>query len=272
MKLGKKESLIVKFFGLTFLITWIPWFIAVISKQKQGDFLVNLFIALGGIGPTVAALIMLYKNNELNDLKKDYWKRVLNFKAIKIKYYLIIFFLPPVVYILSIMVTSIFESRNYQFIGFSNSSNSISGIISFIIFTLIFGPIPEELGWRGIGLDLLTTKFNRLKASLILAFIWALWHIPLFFINGTYQNTKVFYSFGTFIYVGGLFCNTFILTWLYYKTNKRILAAILYHFMINYTGLILNISEFSQLFSLFLLSIIIIVSIKKEKNFWLEIN
>jgi len=50
---------------------------------------------------------------------------------------------------------------------------------------LISGPISEELGWRGIVLESFQRKWSPLRSTLTLAVIWGIWHLPLFFLNGT---------------------------------------------------------------------------------------
>jgi hypothetical protein len=57
---------------------------------------------------------------------------------------------------------------------------------TFIILTVAAG-IGEEFGWRGFLLPRLQTRHNALISSLIVGVIWAIWHIPLFFIKGTGQ-------------------------------------------------------------------------------------
>ena len=57
---------------------------------------------------------------------------------------------------------------------------------TFIILTVAAG-IGEEFGWRGFLLPRLQTRHNALVSGLIVGVIWAIWHIPLFFIKGTGQ-------------------------------------------------------------------------------------
>ena len=56
------------------------------------------------------------------------------------------------------------------------------------LLVLILAAIFEEVGWRGYGMDSLRKNKNYFTATLIFAGLWALWHLPLFFIQGTYQN------------------------------------------------------------------------------------
>jgi membrane protease YdiL (CAAX protease family) len=47
--------------------------------------------------------------------------------------------------------------------------------------TFLGGPIGEEPGWRGYALPRLEAAFGAIPGTLILAVLWALWHLPLFF-------------------------------------------------------------------------------------------
>lgn len=82
-----------------------------------------------------------------------------------------------------------------------NYDSAVVSLISFIAYIFIFGPLPEDLGWRGYVLDELQERMNAVVASLVLGTLWAIWHLPLFFMNGTYQNEM---GFGTAAF--GQFC------------------------------------------------------------------
>src|SRR5512138_1903946 len=57
----------------------------------------------------------------------------------------------------------------------------------FILYIIAAG-IGEEFGWRGFLLPRLQTRHNALVSSLIIGVMWAIWHIPQFFIQGTFQH------------------------------------------------------------------------------------
>ena len=65
-------------------------------------------------------------------------------------------------------------------------TNPVS-FLGFLLLMILGGPLAEELGWRGFARDPLQKGRSALSASLILGVIWALWHLPLFFIEGTSQ-------------------------------------------------------------------------------------
>ena len=45
------------------------------------------------------------------------------------------------------------------------------------------GPLGEELGWRGFLYPIITEKYGWLASAFIVGVIWALWHLPLWFIE-----------------------------------------------------------------------------------------
>jgi uncharacterized protein len=51
--------------------------------------------------------------------------------------------------------------------------------LSVIIFFFVFfvGAIGEEVGWSGYVTDPLQNQYGAFKASIIIGFIWAIWHI-----------------------------------------------------------------------------------------------
>ncbi|MGC9333827.1 MAG: CPBP family glutamic-type intramembrane protease [Anaerolineae bacterium] len=46
--------------------------------------------------------------------------------------------------------------------------------VPFALFILAFGPLPEELAWRGYALDGLQAKWTALTSSVILGVAWTL--------------------------------------------------------------------------------------------------
>ena len=105
-------------------------------------------------------------------------------------------------------------------------SNPFLILVYFVTALLFQGPLQEEFGWRGYALDRLQARFNALNSSIILGFMWGLWHLPFFLIG-----TDVIYLYG---FVPLLFSDilfAILLTWLYNNTGGSILVALIFHAM-----------------------------------------
>lgn len=101
----------------------------------------------------------------------------------------------------------------------------------FILFTIAAG-IGEEFGWRGFLLPRLQTRHNALVSSLIIGVMWAIWHIPLSFIPGTFQHDlqsqagllPAILAYSVFVIVSSIW-----FTWIFNNTRGSVLLAAVMH-------------------------------------------
>src|SRR5205823_1578938 len=96
------------------------------------------------------------------------------------------------------------------------------------VFIFLFIGLGEEPGWRGFALPRLQQKHTPLFASLILAPIWALWHLPLL---GNEFPLAVIPAF-----LISLLGGTLIQTWLFNRTKGSVFAQMLFHATVNTAG------------------------------------
>jgi len=95
----------------------------------------------------------------------------------------------------------------------------------------------SQPGWRGYALDGLQARRTALAASLVLGFAWALWHLPLFLVKGTWQAEQI--GLGTerfWLYLGTMVMEAVLYTWIYNNTGRSTPSAILFHFVGNAFG------------------------------------
>jgi uncharacterized protein len=95
---------------------------------------------------------------------------------------------------------------------------------------MVVNGLGEETGWRGFLLEQLLPGQHRFKATLVVGCLWALWHLPLFWLNASMA------SMGWLTILGWLFaliCGAFILTQVYLTTGHSILCAALWHVAFN---------------------------------------
>lgn len=90
------------------------------------------------------------------------------------------------------------------------------------------GPLGEEIGWRGFLLPRFLDLWSPARASWILGAIWAVWHLPAFFISGLPQN-----ALALPVFLVGAVALCILMTWLFLVTNGSLLIAVLAHRLAN---------------------------------------
>jgi membrane protease YdiL (CAAX protease family) len=102
--------------------------------------------------------------------------------------------------------------------------NPLALIPTFLFILLLGGPLQEEFGWRGYALPQLQARWGVVGASLILGMIWALWHVPFWYMEGAGMGGTPLPIY--LLYTIGL---TGVMTWLHTTTGGSLFAAILMH-------------------------------------------
>jgi membrane protease YdiL (CAAX protease family) len=101
-------------------------------------------------------------------------------------------------------------------------------LVNFVVILFTGGPLQEEFGWRGYALPRLQSRFNALVSSVIVGFMWGLWHLPYFFIG-----TELTYAYGIIPQIITAILLSILLTWLFNNTGGSILVSLLFHNMFN---------------------------------------
>ncbi|WP_303972460.1 CPBP family intramembrane glutamic endopeptidase [Streptococcus merionis] len=168
---------------VTFIITWgLSWGLIPIFKLSLSSSLGNLLYLIGGYGPTIAAFFCL-KDKSWKEIKKflfhpnkGSWRYLLGFLLL-------------------------------QIVVIGLSSRQSSGRVPLHLLpilllqaTTLFGG-NEELGWRGVMQPLLEQKLPFTLTTVTTGSVWAVWHLPLWFINNSIQSQFPFYQFAIYAIV-----------------------------------------------------------------------
>jgi len=136
---------------------------------------------------------------------------------------------------------------------------------------ILLAPTFEELGWRGYGMDSLRAKFGMMKATLLFSVLWAMWHVPLFFIDHYYQHGL--WNMGP-VYVANFFVSilpaAILLNWVYYKNSRSIVAAILFHMATDVTAEAFQTEQFTKCIWTGVLLVISILVIASDRAFFFD--
>ena len=222
----------LRFYVTCFSVTWIFWITAaIISRSENDNGLSTLLMLFGLMAPAVTAVITVLTSGS-RALKQDLKRKLVGFYRIKPLSILVAILGFAVVVALSILLSTLFGQSLDQFAFTEDFSFSIGGTSALL--TILLAATIEEVGWRGYGEDSVAAYFSWFTESIIFGFVWASWHLPLFWIGGTYhyglKELGVGYVLNFLISVVPM---GFLTTWVYVKNNRSMLACIVFHLFVN---------------------------------------
>lgn len=272
------------FFGFDLALTWGPLWLLV-AGQQLGWFEVSFFlIALAGGSAALSAVLFVHTTRRpdsgrpaktilAKNFIKDFWVRAVDPRRIGFVWWPVILLLPIVINIASILFSFLSGGDPRQF---QLSEEFLNTPLGFLAFMLIFGPIPEEIGWRGYGLDALRTRMNLLNTSLLLGVIWAFWHLPLVFVEGSFQQGLTQHMPSLVSYFIAFIPTSIIMSWIYYRTNRSTLSAILFHFAGNTAGEIFHLTLETRVLQTVITALVALIvvfaewSLFRQREFWVD--
>ncbi|MFC6837850.1 CPBP family intramembrane glutamic endopeptidase [Halomarina ordinaria] len=210
------------FFVLTLALSWAFWVPGAVGIVNYDAFVTGIVVVVGGFGPLAAAAIITWL---AGDSLRAWAGQVLRWR-VGVRWYLAAVGIPVVVVAASAGVYAtlgnpIGESDVFQQIPIY--ALPLIHIVSMVPIFLVGGG-QEELGWRGFALPRLLDHVNAVSASLVIGAVWAVWHLPLFMVEGSSQFGGDFLA-----YLIGLLALSILFTWLYRGTKGSVLLAMILH-------------------------------------------
>jgi membrane protease YdiL (CAAX protease family) len=245
----------IKIVIVTFFCTWLIWGCIIAANQfgylYDGTPLNMVFFILGALSPAIVSVTFILKNKIMP--AKQLFRTIFEIKQPITSYLLVAVFF--VLYIVAGVLSG-------TFILFTPAV-----LLMFPVMVIVGGL--EEVCWRFVLQPPLEKKHPFVVVALIIAGIWAIWHLPLFFIAGRLQYN---WNFGLYaILILGL---AFLLAAIY-RITKSVWLCVLFHALVNTmfedTSFIIGLGDFNDDFVPLTItsSILIIVScltVKFAKN------
>ncbi|MEV4079416.1 CPBP family intramembrane glutamic endopeptidase [Nonomuraea fuscirosea] len=214
-----KHRSLVPFFVLVSVLA-IPFWVAAAMVDVTDRTPIGLPLsALMFVCPVIAAGILTYRHGGRPELVR-LLKRAVDYFDERRGWYLFAIVVTPAIALMSYGVAWLMGLVHY-----SKLPTPLAAVpVVFLAFLL--AAAFEELGWAGYATDPLRRRFGVLGAGLILGAFWGAWHLlPLI-----QAHHGPLWIMGWF--VGTLGLRT-IVVWLFYKTGKSVLSAMLIHAMAN---------------------------------------
>jgi len=204
---------LVLFFTLTYAVSWILFFIG-----HKTQFIP--VILLGVWAPTLTSIALTAYFFGKKGLSHLFGR----FKRFKIKWYwwVLLLLLPASIHFAGLSIWQLIYGGKIN-----PSILHLSYWLGAIVPSFLIAGFGEELGWRGFALPRLQRKFSPIIASIILAVVHLLWHLPTYWLGQGIHNVP-------FIFVlAFIFPWTFIFNWLYNRSGGSLIFAIGFHAISN---------------------------------------
>jgi len=239
--------------------TWLFWGIVVWQGVDVWNtpWAMALF-AIGGLGLPIGGVVMTGRVAGREGLR-DLGRRLIDPGRISLGWWAAVLLLLPGLKLAAGGLALLVGGTETAFNG-EAAAAQVAQPVDFLLylgFVLLLGPLPEEIGWRGYLLDRLQLRFGALGASVLVGLAWFAWHGPLFFMAGYYARAGGApdpLQFGVAILLGAV-----LYTWIYNHTNRSVLAAILFHFVGNASGELLDAPDLVYTYETYLTAAVVLV-------------
>ena len=225
---GKYKYKPVLFFALAYIFTWIFWIPAIFLPESISPVL----MLIGLMAPAIVSTVFIMASGS-DLLKQDFKNKIIGFYKVKwlnVVWAVIVF---AIVIVCSILLSLLFGQSINQF-SFTESFSFTGVGIAGAFITITIASIIEEVGWKGYCEDSIGNYMNWFWESMIFGVLWSLWHLPLIFIQGTYQaGLMVNPLYVINFFVSGIPMG-FVITWVYLESDRSILACMIFHFFVNF--------------------------------------
>lgn len=214
----RDEWRIQEYLLITFFISWLSWGILItltaLGMTSFHSALGTILFVIGGFGPTISAILCLEGKLSLRKV----WHFIVDHRPKTFGFFLLF----------ATLVTAIIGLSSLE----TNPAIPWYSLPILLIVVSLVGGGNEELGWRGtfqpilervMGKKIKNPFLNFAVSSLIVGAVWALWHLPLWFVNGSGHQGM---NFGLFAL--SAICLAFWLACLYRRTGSVLYCMILH--------------------------------------------
>jgi uncharacterized protein len=185
----------------------------------------SVLALLGNITPGVVALALLVGVGGNAEIRR-FWRLSVSGK-VSYKWYLYVLVFPWLIF----AGAALAGSKSLDWL--TKLQNPSVWCLNLVV-NLPFGPLWEEVGWRGYLLRALQDKRNGLESSMIVGVVWGVWHIPMYLSAPPNGINAIDFLVEFCLYTIGL---SIVFTWVYNKTRGSIIPVVVLHASLNATSL-----------------------------------
>lgn len=224
----------IGFIRLAIVLSWLSWLPAAVSQESmvESNFVMGFYL-LGRVMLIVTSLIFIFVNYNSRS-RERIKKELLTKRNFSIKWVLFIILIPVIFNLITAGFSKLILNNEIQYLS-QISFESLLNLGPVFIILLLIPAIYEELAWRGIALSELQNGWSALKSGLTVGLAMIVWQLPLYFIIGTSHSLMAVTSIQFWLYQLNILILAVILTWIYNRTGRSLLAVILFNFIYYFT-------------------------------------
>jgi membrane protease YdiL (CAAX protease family) len=217
--LASTRAALFWYIGLAYALSWL-WLLPLASTGAvvvPGGGWPTHFPAL--LGPMIAAMLVAARAGELRDLLS----RMVRVR-VGVRWWLVAVS-PLGLLVIGLLVTALAGGRlpGYPDFGVMSGLPSVWGPVLVAAVLVLVNGFGEETGWRGFALPALQRRLRPLPATLVVAVIWAGWHLPMFLVLAAFRGFGVATAVGWLL---GLVAGSVVLGWMYDRTRSIAVVAV----------------------------------------------
>ena len=225
------RSYVLRAYGITWVLLapWLYAYNAFHGSPPAWLWALAPLAFIGGSGPSVAAIILAARSPEPDALRRLVapmlaWR-------VPARWYAAALLVPPLATALSLVIAD----RGLNTLHYFTLGPMLAALPATYALALPFGPLGEELGWRGTALPQLFTRIPPWQASLVVGVLWTFWHVPqMLLLPGASIPSFMQVTWASvLLYLVQISSVSALITLIFVRTSGSLLLAILAHMAFN---------------------------------------
>lgn len=211
---------------LTFALSWIPWLVLAAMHVDVGSGVGFAVFGIAAAAPSLAALVMRIRGRRRPAAART---------RLSYRWPLAALLLPAAPPLIGAVATHLGDLSVLPAHAAATVA-SVGGPLVALGYTMISGPLSEEFGWRGFAQPRLRLRLGRWGTALVIGLVWGLWHLPLFFLDGTGQHAMGLASVAGVLFFVEAIPLSYTILFLSERLGGGVWAAVTAHAAWNLTG------------------------------------
>ena len=217
---------LLPYFVVVFAWTWSLWWLAAGLPAPPGPLGAMLFLT-GGLGPLVGAAWVVRRRGPA--YRRTFVRRIWDPRGIAAVWW---WALVAVAAGPALLGAGLAGVAGAAATAPDHRLGAVGGVVAFALAA----GLVEEPGWRGAASDLWQARARPVFAAIGIGVFWALWHLPLYFVEGSYQHGLGFGSLRFWLTNLVLVELSVLYVWLANGSGGSILLVVLAHAGFNAAG------------------------------------